>query len=1694
MSDNCSISSVINDYNNTSTLVGAVFALGTTTVVWTITDTSGNTENCSYDVVVEDHQAPVIITCPNDITVNTDPSSCAAIVSWALPEIQENCPSTLVWSNSHNPGDAFNSGVTTVSHVITDSQGNSVSCTFTITVIDNEPPATPTLTDLTAQCSITVTPPTATDNCGGMITGTTGENLTISAQGTTEIYWTFDDGTSSIVVLQNVIITDTQAPVISSSLPDVNITGCEIASISELTIPTAPDDCDGPVSGTLEDITFPFSTPGTTTFTWTYTDAVGNISTQNQEVILTSPSIDGGVLLGELSAGGTGPESEINITSCAGETNTIDMTLSGETGTIIQWEKFSAGDSSWEIITNTTNTHNVTFNSTNSESTYYKVLVQEGTCANYSTLFYVRAVPPDIPPLLDPYDDTFCLGEELTLVARSNFVQQEDAIVGSGGDFQTGQFPDKFNEDMWRIDGEAAAAHWTANANSTDKPTNWAGTNPHVFGSTIWYDSGSPKFGIAHGDYYSDWIKKKQPQVFEGETTLETPIFDLSNVTSASLEFDQAYNLVAGDYLKLEISIDGGDTYTTVLQSFTGPITWDYNHPRNNTSDASNYNFDTDNSSWDLSAFFGESEVRAKWTFHGTSPDSVWAVDGIAIPIVPVLNQLEWTDGIGDPDTPPIDYGQLEATFTYVPDAPGFHQYGATALVEGCRSYDAAGTIIADVYVNYSYAGPDQIFSNGECGENSIQLTAYDNRLTATENQTRGAFTNPTDCFNCDDSGTMEEGAWSISENSSCGGGSFSDITDPDAIFIGEAGTYTLSWTVDGCSDDMEVVITNCSTIDFDGTDDYVDFKKENYELNGAFSVEVWVKPESLSGGDKTILSKRVFNSSTKGYDLSLDSSGIVSFNWNESGSIKSPYSIGTDRWYHIAVTHSGTQYSLYIDGIRVALTGGGSPGVNSYKCILGAMDHPGQNKLKKHFNGWIDELRIWDVELTAEHIHQNMNQEIQPNPADNSQVFGEVVLMEVHGLAWANLIGYYRMDEFACGDLQSNLGVGTNGKLKYITTEEPQTAPLPYTSRADQTWTTDNTWTNFQVWDPPNSDGVDGTPIDWNIVQVDHNIRGNKDITVLGLFSNSGELTINNTTSENEDNSGHMLWVTHYLKLNGEIDLVGESQLLQKPYWSAQYYESMLDESSIGSIERDQQGIMNSYAYNYWSSPVSLQGVGNNNPVTINGILKDGSNSSSPSAINFGGNDDPYYADGAISSPIKVAGRWIWKLVNKGNDYANWEFLGKDAGTIRPTEGYTMKGVDGAGSPDLNVAHQNYVYKGKPNNVPFGIAGTPLIHTTFTAPSNPLYPYISLTGNPFPSALDGDQFLLDNATSTDMTLYFWEHWSSGTHQWALYQGGYAIRKINNGVPAVTHPHVSTGGSSRSIPGKYVPVGQGFYVISDADGGSVEFKNSQRFFHRETENGGSNSIFIRGTNNKKKPVEPTESLPEDEIMRIRLGLESPEGFHRQILAAFFEGATDEIDPLYDGKAGDFLRNDGFFLQEDKYFVIQAFGEFNKEREIPLSIFIDEKFTGGIQKFMIDKLENIPDDVDIYIKDYHNDGETYNIRNNNNFEISLEAGEHKDRFALVFQSRLSTLEEIATISDGVTIFMNNSINEIVVQKNAELDFKQITLFNYIGQTMNTWNKGMEERYFSLAAGQVSTGVYILKIDTEQGVISKKLIIK
>ena len=97
----------------------------------------------------------------------------------------------------------------------------------------------------------------------------------------------------------------------------------------------------------------------------------------------------------------------------------------------------------------------------------------------------------------------------------------------------------------------------------------------------------------------------------------------------------------------------------------------------------------------------------------------------------------------------------------------------------------------------------------------------------------------------------------------------------------------------------------------------------------------------------------------------------------------------------------------------------------------------------------------------------------------------------------------------------------------------------------------------------------------DWAIVQVTNNakVTTTASHTHLGLLVDSG--------SELEIQNDQLLENTSYLKLDGQLDLVDESQLIQD-------MGSIVDNLSTGVLERDQQGTTNLYNYNYWTSPVN--------------------------------------------------------------------------------------------------------------------------------------------------------------------------------------------------------------------------------------------------------------------------------------------------------------------------------------------------------------------------------------------------------------------------------------------------------------------------------------------------------------------------
>jgi hypothetical protein len=111
---------------------GSTFALGSTTVDCTATDSHGNSSSASFDVVVTDTTAPAL-TVPDAITVNaTSPAGASVTYNASASDIVDG---SVVASCSPASGSVFAIGTTTVSCTSTDAHGNtSPASTFTVRV------------------------------------------------------------------------------------------------------------------------------------------------------------------------------------------------------------------------------------------------------------------------------------------------------------------------------------------------------------------------------------------------------------------------------------------------------------------------------------------------------------------------------------------------------------------------------------------------------------------------------------------------------------------------------------------------------------------------------------------------------------------------------------------------------------------------------------------------------------------------------------------------------------------------------------------------------------------------------------------------------------------------------------------------------------------------------------------------------------------------------------------------------------------------------------------------------------------------------------------------------------------------------------------------------------------------------------------------------------------------------------------------------------------------------------------------------------------------------------------------------------------------------------------------------------------------------------------------------------------------
>jgi len=166
-----------------------------------------------------------------------------------------------------------------------------------------------------------------------------------------------------------------------------------------------------------------------------------------------------------------------------------------------------------------------------------------------------------------------------------------------------------------------------------------------------------------------------------------------------------------------------------------------------------------------------------------------------------------------------------------------------------------------------------------------------------------------------------------------------------------------------------------------------------------AFTLEAWVYYQK--DGAETIVSKGHGDGGTTDYIFQINKDGVGQLHlWAAGAWHNSTTAISPNTWTHVAVTYDGTDKKFYIGGtLDNTAPHSGSVAQSAMNAYIGRQ---GQSADTGHFDGWVDEVRVWNVVREQADIQTTMN----------STLIGDE----------AGLIGYWRFEQF------QDLGAGGAG------------------------------------------------------------------------------------------------------------------------------------------------------------------------------------------------------------------------------------------------------------------------------------------------------------------------------------------------------------------------------------------------------------------------------------------------------------------------------------------------------------------------------------------------------------------------------------------------------------------------------------------------------------------------------------------
>lgn len=341
-----------------------------------------------------------------------------------------------------------------------------------------------------------------------------------------------------------------------------------------------------------------------------------------------------------------------------------------------------------------------------------------------------------------------------------------------------------------------------------------------------------------------------------------------------------------------------------------------------------------------------------------------------------------------------------------------------------------------------------------------------------------------------------------------------------------------------------------------------------------------------------------------------------------------------------------------------------------------------------------------------------------------------------------------------------------------------------------------------------------------------------------------------------------------------------------------------------------------------------------------------------------------------------------------------------------------------------------------------------------FTPPTGGNSTFYSFVANPYQSRVDISEFLSSNAAANNIKFWVWDPMINS-------RGGFVVVD-------------ELGGSGTTTPtstmSKYIEPGQAFFIEVTNSNPTLSFAETMK----DLVSSSGRPSALSDYNKQLKLILKNEENQLVDALRLR----------------FSAGGNNNIDDYDASKMGNLDENLASINQNQLFTVQQR--AFPEEDET-IALYTNNWRTTTYNLEVV--LENF-DETSIYLIDNYLNTETL-INNESNYEFSIdptiEASVNTMRFELKFGETTFSNEEFSS-NHTFVIYPNPAVDMIQIKANTNSSSElNIRVYNTLGTEVINQNSNQSVLH-QLSIDNLSSGVYIIKIQDQEGNVQTSQIIK